>query len=618
MKIQFGQTSQVRRWITCLGIAFVCQSLIAAVTWVGGGADNNWATAANWSDNAVPTASTPVEITVTGAKTPTISIAGTKQCASLTIKKSETVSDADASLLLIGENSAYLDVKTPVASSAPVVIEGDLAISDVQTGTYVPQESATLRLKQNINTLLVSAVGSIREGQPALPEGYEPVFQGKGTVLLDEKQYYHVSYTSLVAKATFKDFRGTLALENGAELLNYQRFSNVAEDLDPFPSTMTLSFKNARLRNNEAYVEYNRPLRMKVNAALKFEDDGQSHTNRLELGLGLFNLAGPLKGDGNVCIRSRRNGLVLSGDNSEFRGCVDLDIDKTYLKDMNIHEDLATGVSGLWAGSPHAVFVMNSNVTNVWLQATLGTKGIAYRLRGAPTATQSELHLGALIATNLSTRVQLEPGMKIVIGEREDVTSRLSCKFYMDQGYYDATLIKKGKGVLELGENYAYETSYLVPMTKLSPTYWIQEGTLSIKRGTCGHFIIEKGAILDLSEPTPRETEVPRLWTELGCRSKITSKGGIMKLRMKKPLIMPGQIDTSEGCHLIIDIDEMPKAAARLIRTNAESPFTREELRVIEIRVNGQRPAARPSLFIMEDGSIGIDPKRRGTMVLIR
>ena len=93
-----------------------------------------------------------------------------------------------------------------------------------------------------------------------------------------------------------------------------------------------------------------------------------------------------------------------------------------------------------------------------------------------------------------------------------------------------------------------------------------------------------------------------------------------MRIRMKyPPRFVGGQIDTSEGCHLIIDIDEMPKEATVLLESfyNARR-FTREELRVIEIRVNGERPVKRPSLFITENGSIGLDPNQRGVMVLIR
>ena len=616
MNKPFSPCFRIRFFIACIGASLAFQSLFASVTWVGGGADNNWSTPANWSDNAVPTAATAVEIAVTGEDSPTIAIVGTVQCASLTINKSATSSDADARLRFVGEKEAYLDVNAPVESTVPVAVEGDLAISDVKTGTYAPQETATLRLKQRINKMIVSTVGSIRAEQKPLPEGYAPTFQGKGTILLDETEIYRMSYTSLVVNATFKNFAGTLALENGARLLNYQKMNNVAEDLDPFPSGMTLSFKNAAMSNNTSYVAHVTPLHLRINSALRFEDDGTGCTNRLELGRGIFNLAGSLKGDGNARIWSWRNGTFLSGDNSAFKGRVDLAMSKDYMNGIEMNR--AMGLSGLAAGSPHAVFEMNSSVTNLVTRT-----GIAYRLDGKPTAEQSELHLGAIIATNSSAIVRLEPGLKIVIGEREDVKSRLACKFYMNTGYYDATLIKKGKGVLEFGRGFGYESTYTVKLTKVSPVYCVQEGTLALKMGVCGHITIEKGAVLDIYEQTdPTGSVFPiLLWSELGCRSRITSKGGLMRMRMKYPLSMAGGvIDTSEGCHLIIDIDEMPQEATTLIKTVSQNwrRFTREELSVIEIRVKGQRPVKRPSLFIMEDGSIGLDPKPRGALVIVR
>lgn len=620
MNKPFSPCFRIRFVIACIGASLVFHSLTAAVMWVGGGADNNWSTPANWSDNAVPTAATAVEIAVTGVDSPTIAIVGTVQCASLTINKSATSSDADARLRFVGEKEAYLDVNAPVESTVPVAVEGDLAISDVKTGTYAPQETATLRLKQRINQMIVSTVGAIRAGQTPLPEGYAPTFQGKGTILLDETEIYRMSYTSLVVNATFKDFTGTLALENGARLLNYQKMNNVAEDLDPFPAAMTLSLRNAAMSNNTSYVAHVTPLHLRINSALRFEDDGTGCTNRLALGRGIFNLAGPLKGDGNARIWSWRNGTILSGDNSAFKGRVELAMSKDYID--GIEKNRAMGLSGLAAGSPHAVFEMNSVVTNP-VTLTGRTHGIAYRLDGTPTAEQSELHLGAIIATNNSAIIRLEPGLKIVIGEREDVTSRLACGFYMNQGIYDATLVKKGKGVLELMRGYSIEEDYIVPVTTMSPVYCIEEGTLSLQTGVTGDWTIEENAVLDIHEvKDPSGSVFPVVFWHEGKRSTalITSKRGIMRIRMKyPPRFVGGQIDTSEGCHLIIDIDEMPKEATVLLESFYDvRRFTREELRVIEIRVNGERPVKRPSLFIMENGSIGLDPNPRGVLVLIR
>ena len=154
MNKPFSPCFRIRFVIACIGASLVFHSLTAAVMWVGGGADNNWSTPANWSDNAVPTAATAVEIAVTGVDSPTIAIVGTVQCASLTINKSATSSDADARLRFVGEKEAYLDVNAPVESTVPVAVEGDLAISDVKTGTYAPLSPKTVARKGSSKPLV--------------------------------------------------------------------------------------------------------------------------------------------------------------------------------------------------------------------------------------------------------------------------------------------------------------------------------------------------------------------------------------------------------------------------------------------------------------------------------
>ncbi|MGE4197612.1 MAG: hypothetical protein AB7G11_10875, partial [Phycisphaerales bacterium] len=69
------------------------RQLLAAVSWDGGGGDNLWHTAANWSNDLVPTAAD--DVTVDIAATPTIlfnSATGSRSVQSLVLRENLTIS----------------------------------------------------------------------------------------------------------------------------------------------------------------------------------------------------------------------------------------------------------------------------------------------------------------------------------------------------------------------------------------------------------------------------------------------------------------------------------------------------------------------------------------------
>ena len=61
--------------------ALESRQMLAAVSWTGGGGNNQWTTAANWSNGAVPTSADDVTIDVAG--NPTIVFNGTSGPASV-------------------------------------------------------------------------------------------------------------------------------------------------------------------------------------------------------------------------------------------------------------------------------------------------------------------------------------------------------------------------------------------------------------------------------------------------------------------------------------------------------------------------------------------------------
>jgi hypothetical protein len=143
-------------------LVVIAPSVALAQTWDGGGADNNWSTAANWSGDAVPTGTAAVTFNATSTKNCTVDNVGTWSGGALAVAAGYTGTVTQTADLTISS----------FTQAAGTYSAGSLNISGsfTRTGGTFTQNTSTV-------TFNGSGVGTITDGGASF---YNLVINGSG------------------------------------------------------------------------------------------------------------------------------------------------------------------------------------------------------------------------------------------------------------------------------------------------------------------------------------------------------------------------------------------------------------------------------------------------------
>ncbi len=149
------------------GFLFAGRTVFAATrTWDGGGADNNWSTAANWSGDATPTSADDVVFDGTSAKNSVMNIAGlTLQSFNASSTYTGTLSIANGNTLSVTGNWTYGAANFDAGTSTLKLSGGDITFTpgsvsyyniEISQGTCCGNDVAISGTATTTNNLVIS------------------------------------------------------------------------------------------------------------------------------------------------------------------------------------------------------------------------------------------------------------------------------------------------------------------------------------------------------------------------------------------------------------------------------------------------------------------------------
>ncbi|HLE58275.1 MAG TPA: hypothetical protein VJA85_01370 [Candidatus Limnocylindria bacterium] len=193
-----------------LGAWLVAAPLVQAATrtWDGGGADNNWSTAANWSSNLVPGAADTAVFNATSTKDATIDVAASVLGVSINMGYTGTITQAAGAPLTVGGSNFSQSAGTFVGGSSAITVNGSFTVN---TGSAFTATTGTLTVTGAVT--LAASVFTHNGGTVAFSTSNVTLNLGGGATF---NNVQFVSGTKTISAGNTMTVLGTLTLTGGA------------------------------------------------------------------------------------------------------------------------------------------------------------------------------------------------------------------------------------------------------------------------------------------------------------------------------------------------------------------------------------------------------------------